>query len=114
MSSLILPEIDIESGSKAKDNDGVDDIPFVPTGTGSGNLLRGRGTEHQTLDLLLVRSLGAEGDDDDNQTADNQHDSTEIEPVEVVEYCLEPVVGSICYITVVNLGTQTGQTDDDT
>ena len=53
-----LPEIDVECNGEAKDNYGVDDIPVVPALTSSLNLLRCRGTEYQTLNLLLIRSFG--------------------------------------------------------
>ena len=92
----------------------MDDIPLVPTIAGSLNLLGSRGAEYQALDFLLVGSFGAKRNDDNYETAEHEHATAEVEPVEVEEYCLEPVVRNVGSIAIVNLGTQTCKTDDDT
>ena len=71
MKKLFLPEVNVEGYGDAQDDDGVNDIPLVPAGTGGGNLLGRRGAEDQTTYLLWLGSLGAEGYEDDNETADN-------------------------------------------
>ena len=86
----------------------MDNIPLVPAGTCGSTLFRRRCAEYQALDLLLVGSLGQHRYHDDNNAADNQHGTAEEQPVEVVEYSLEPTIGSIGSVAVVHLGTQTG------
>ena len=58
LSIICLPEIDVECYGNTKDDNGVDNIPVVPAGTGGGNLLGSRGAEYQPLDFILVGSFG--------------------------------------------------------
>ena len=58
MKKLFLPEVNVEGYGDAQDDDGVNDIPFVPAGTGGGNLLGSGGAKDKALNLLLLGSLG--------------------------------------------------------
>ena len=92
----------------------MDNVPLVPTALGSSNLLRSRGAEYKTLDLCFGLRLGAEAHDEADEQAEYQHASAEEQPVEVVEYSLEPSTRSIGDTGIENLGTQTGKTYDKT
>ena len=72
----------------------MDNIPVIPATLGSGLLFGSRGAEYETLDLLLILGLGEEADNEAYEQAEYQHASAEVEPVEVVEYGLEPTFGS--------------------
>ena len=89
-----LPEVYVECHSDAEDDNGVDNIPLVPTALGSGLLFGSRGAEYKTLDLCLGLRLSAETDNEANKQAEYQHATAEVKPVEVVEYSLEPTFGS--------------------
>ena len=92
----------------------MDNIPLVPAALGSRNLLRCRGAEYETLDLCFGLGLSAEAHEEAYEQAEYQHSSAEVQPVEVVEYGLEPALGSTLYAGVENLGTQTDDTDNET
>ena len=88
----------------------MDDVPLIPAALGSFSLLGSRGAEYETLDLCLSLGLGAKAHYEADEQAEYQHASAEEEPVEVVEYSLEPTLGSTGNAGVEDLGAQAGDT----
>ena len=72
-------------------------IPLVPTTLCGGLLLGGRGTEYETLDFRLGLRLSTEADNEADEQAEYQHATAEVQPVEIIEYSLEPTFGSPRY-----------------
>ena len=92
----------------------MDNIPLVPATLGRSFLLGSRGAEYQTLNLCFILGLSAEAHNEAYEQAEYQHTSAEEEPVEVVEYSLEPTFGSTWYASLENLSTQASETHDKT
>jgi hypothetical protein len=110
----LLPEVDVECYSDTEDNNRVDNVPLGPAAFGSFLLLGSRGAEYETLDLCLRLGLSAEAHDEADEQAEYQHASAEEQPVEVIEYSLEPTFRSTRYAGVENFGSQAGKTYDKT
>ena len=92
----------------------MDNIPLGPAALGSLLLLGSRGAEYKTLDFALGLGLSEKTHEETYEQAEYQHASAEVQPVEVVEYSLEPTGRSTLYAGVENLSTQADDTDCET
>ena len=88
----------------------MDDVPGVPGGAGFGLLFGRGGAEAQTLDLLRSGLLGAQGDDDREGDAEQEHPDAERVDVHLVEDEGEDVVG----LRVDDHRDEAGEAQDET
>lgn len=67
MQVLILPEVNIESNSYAKNYHCVNDIPVIPTCAGCSTLFGSRSAKDKSFNFFWVGSFRAKADYEDNQ-----------------------------------------------